>query len=74
MGIVNSKVLLKNPRQSELEPVEVEALADSNDLRPTQRSGTTETVASDVSVGRSRTPVKHPFFGRSTNFVVLTDI
>jgi len=29
MGVVNTKVLLKNPRQSELEPVEVEALADS---------------------------------------------
>lgn len=29
MGIVNSIVLLKNPRMPELEPVEVEALADS---------------------------------------------
>jgi clan AA aspartic protease len=29
MGIVNSIVLLKNPRQPELKPVEVEALADS---------------------------------------------
>jgi clan AA aspartic protease len=28
MGIVNTKVLLKNPRKPELEPVEVEALAD----------------------------------------------
>ena len=30
MGIVNTKVLLKNPRKPELEPVEVEALADSD--------------------------------------------
>ena len=29
MGIVNTNVLLKNPRKPELEPVEVEALADS---------------------------------------------
>lgn len=30
MGIVNTKVLLRNPRKPELEPVEVEALADSD--------------------------------------------
>jgi len=29
MGIINAKVLLRNPRISELEPVEVEALVDS---------------------------------------------
>jgi len=29
MGIINEKVLLRNPRISELEPVEVEALVDS---------------------------------------------
>ncbi|MBU0600763.1 clan AA aspartic protease [bacterium] len=29
MGIINAKILLKNPRKSELELVEVEALADS---------------------------------------------
>ncbi len=29
MGLVNGKVLLRNPRISELEPVEVQALADS---------------------------------------------
>ena len=29
MGLVDTKVVLKNPRKPELEPVEVEALADS---------------------------------------------
>jgi clan AA aspartic protease len=29
MGLVHAKLILKNPRKSELEPVEVEALADS---------------------------------------------
>ncbi|NIM16794.1 MAG: clan AA aspartic protease [Candidatus Aminicenantes bacterium] len=29
MGIVNAKVILKNPRKEELTPLEVEALADS---------------------------------------------
>jgi hypothetical protein len=29
MGIVNAKVLLKNPKKPELKGVEVEALADS---------------------------------------------
>lgn len=29
MGIVNAKLLLKNPRKQELEPVEVEALVDT---------------------------------------------
>jgi clan AA aspartic protease len=29
MGVVNTEVLLKNPRKPELEPVEVESLADS---------------------------------------------
>lgn len=29
MGIINAKVLLRNPRKPELEPIEVEALADS---------------------------------------------
>jgi len=29
MGIVNTKVILKNPRRLELEPVETEALADT---------------------------------------------
>jgi clan AA aspartic protease len=29
MGLVNAKVLLKNPRKPELQPVEVAALADS---------------------------------------------
>ena len=28
MGLINAKVLLKNPRQPDLQPVEVEALAD----------------------------------------------
>ena len=32
MGLVNAKVILKNPRQPELEPVEAEALADSGAL------------------------------------------
>jgi len=29
MGLVNTKIVLKNPRRPELEPVEVDALADS---------------------------------------------
>ena len=29
MGIVNAKVMLKNPRKPELQPVEVDALADT---------------------------------------------
>ena len=29
MGLVNTKLILKNPRRPELKPVEVEALADS---------------------------------------------
>jgi clan AA aspartic protease len=29
MGLVNAKLVLKNPRRPELEPVEVDALADS---------------------------------------------
>ncbi|MFH1562332.1 MAG: clan AA aspartic protease [Nitrospirota bacterium] len=29
MGIINAKILLRNPRKSELEPVEVETLVDS---------------------------------------------
>jgi clan AA aspartic protease len=29
MGLVNAKLILKNPRRPELKPVEVEALADS---------------------------------------------
>ena len=29
MGLVNAKVILKNPKEPELEPVEAEALADS---------------------------------------------
>lgn len=29
MGLVNGKVVLKNPRREDLEPVEVDALADS---------------------------------------------
>ena len=29
MGLVNAKVVLKNPRRPELEPIEVDALADS---------------------------------------------
>jgi clan AA aspartic protease len=29
MGLVNAKVLLKNPRKPELQPIEVDALADS---------------------------------------------
>ncbi len=29
MGLVNAKILLKNPRKPELEPIEVEALVDS---------------------------------------------
>src|SRR5882724_1851019 len=29
MGLVNAKVLLKNPRRPDLQPVEVDALADS---------------------------------------------
>lgn len=29
MGLVNAKLLLKNPRKPELEPVEVDALADT---------------------------------------------
>jgi clan AA aspartic protease len=29
MGLVNAKLILKNPRKPELEPVEVDALADS---------------------------------------------
>ena len=32
MGIVNTKVSLRNPRKPELAPVEVEALADSGEL------------------------------------------
>ena len=54
------------------------------DPRPTQRSGATETVASDVSVGRSGvhpegihpegSSAKHPFFGKSINFMIITDI
>jgi clan AA aspartic protease len=32
MGMINTKVLLKNPRKPELEPVEVEVLADSGAL------------------------------------------
>ncbi len=32
MGLVNSKLVLKNPRLPELEPLEVEALADSGAL------------------------------------------
>jgi hypothetical protein len=51
------------------------------DPRPTQRydfcvlrSSATETVASDVSVGHSRTWAKQPFFGRSMNLMAITDI
>ncbi len=29
MGLVNTKILLKNPRKPDIEPIEVEALADS---------------------------------------------
>ena len=29
MGLVNAKILIKNPRRPDLQPVEVEALADS---------------------------------------------
>jgi len=29
MGLVNAKIVLKNPRRDELSPLEVEALADS---------------------------------------------
>lgn len=29
MGLINAKVILKNPRERELQPLEVEALADS---------------------------------------------
>ena len=29
MGLVNTKVLLRNPRRADIEPVEVDALADS---------------------------------------------
>ena len=32
MGLVNAKILLKNPRKPELEPIEVEALVDSGAL------------------------------------------
>jgi len=32
MGLVNAKILLKNPRRPDLEPIEVEALADSGAL------------------------------------------
>lgn len=32
MGLVNGRLVLKNPRLSDLEPVEVEALADSGAL------------------------------------------
>lgn len=32
MGLVNAKVLLKNPRKPELQPIEVEALADSGSV------------------------------------------
>jgi hypothetical protein len=29
MGLVNTKVILKNPKEREIQPLEVEALADS---------------------------------------------
>jgi clan AA aspartic protease len=32
MGLANTKILLKNPRKPDLEPLEVEALADSGAL------------------------------------------
>jgi clan AA aspartic protease len=32
MGLVNAKLLLKNPRKPELQPVEVDALADSGSV------------------------------------------
>ena len=32
MGLVNTKVMLKNPRKPELQPVEVEALADTGSM------------------------------------------
>ena len=32
MGLVNAKILLKNPRKPELEPIELEALVDSGAL------------------------------------------
>jgi clan AA aspartic protease len=32
MGLVNAKLLLKNPRQAELQPIEVDALADSGSV------------------------------------------
>jgi clan AA aspartic protease len=32
MGLVNAKVILKNPRKPELTPIEVDALADSGSL------------------------------------------
>jgi clan AA aspartic protease len=32
MGLVNAKLLLKNPRKPELQPIEVDALADSGSV------------------------------------------
>jgi hypothetical protein len=38
MGLVNGTVVLKNPRLPEVDPVEVEALADSGALHRASRS------------------------------------
>ncbi len=34
MGLINAKIALKNPKKPELEPVEVNALADSGAVHP----------------------------------------
>jgi hypothetical protein len=62
------------PKVGDTENTDLLKKGKKRDLRPTQRSGATETVASDVSVGRLRSSAKRPFFDKSINLMITTDI